>query len=68
MEEEDVGERPDEQPAVLRTEPQVVDAAVELGELLQLPDGGRPHRPRQRHHEVRRGVDELRWMGRSFMI
>ena len=59
MEEKDVGERPDEQPAVLRAEPQVVDAAVELGELLQLPDGGRPHRPRQRHHEVRRGVDEL---------
>ena len=60
MEEEDVGERPHQQPPVLGAEPQVVHATVELGELLQLPDGRRPHSARQRHHEVRGRVDELR--------
>ena len=60
MEKENVGERPYKQPPVLGAKLQVVDAAVELGELLQLPDGGRPHGARQRHHEVRGRVDELR--------
>ena len=59
MEEQDVGERPHQQSPVLGAESQVVDAAVELRELLQLPDGRRPHRAGQRHHEVRGRVDEL---------
>ena len=67
VEKEDVGERPHQQPPVLGAEAQVVDAAVELGELFQLPNGWWPHGARQRHHEVSGGVDELRLEKKAFL-